>query len=54
MQVNDVFRARGMNVSGPVLIRISPANGTIGAYATNTDNRTNDSIYLAANLAAKE
>ena len=53
-QLNDIFRARGLTVSGPVLIRITPANGTIGAYATTTDNITNDSSYLAANLAAKE
>lgn len=53
-QLNDVFRARGLNVKGPVLIRVTPTNGTIGAYATTTDNITNDSSYLAANLAAKE
>jgi len=53
-QLNDIFRARGLTVSGPVLIRITPTNGTIGAYATTTDNITNDSSYLAANLAAKE
>ncbi len=54
MQLNDIFRARSIDVSGPVLIRVSPINGTIGAYATFTDNRTNDSSYLAANLGAKE
>ncbi|HSP15045.1 MAG TPA: hypothetical protein VLV78_09855 [Thermoanaerobaculia bacterium] len=53
-QLNDVFRARAINVSGPVLIRVTPTNGVIGAYATTTDNVTNDSSYLAANLAAKE
>jgi len=53
-QLNDIFRARDLTVSGPVLIRITPTNGTIGAYATTTDNITNDSSYLAANLAAKE
>ncbi|HEX7421070.1 MAG TPA: hypothetical protein VF505_14365, partial [Thermoanaerobaculia bacterium] len=53
-QLNDIFRARGLTVSGPVLIRITPTNGTMGAYATTTDNITNDSSYLAANLAAKE
>jgi hypothetical protein len=51
-QLNDVFRARGLDVSGPVLIRVIPVNGTIGAYATNIDNVTNDSSYLAANLGA--
>lgn len=53
-QLNDIFRARGLTVSGPVLIRITPTNGTMGAYATTTDNITNDSSYLAANLAAKQ
>jgi hypothetical protein len=53
MQLNDVFHARQINASGPVLIRITPQNGAIGAYATSTDNVTNDSIYLAANLAPK-
>jgi hypothetical protein len=53
-QLNDVFRARGLTISGPVLIRVTPLNGVIGAYATTTDNVTNDSSYLAANLAAKK
>jgi hypothetical protein len=53
-QLNDVFRSRDLNVTGPVLIRVTPRGGLIGAYATMTDNRTNDSIYLAANLAAQE
>lgn len=54
MQLNDIFRARGLTASGPMLIRVTPTNGTIGAYATTTDNVTNDSSYLAANLAAKQ
>jgi len=53
-QLNDVFRARGLTIAGPVLIRVTPLNGVIGAYATVTDNVTNDSSYLAANLAAKQ
>ena len=53
-QLNDIFRARNLNVSGPVLIRVTPQNGVIGAYATVTDNVTNDSTFLAANLAAKQ
>lgn len=53
-QLNDVFHARGLTISGPVLIRVTPLNGVIGAYATTTDNATNDSSYLAANLAAKK
>ncbi|HVS31211.1 MAG TPA: hypothetical protein VMS98_07125, partial [Thermoanaerobaculia bacterium] len=54
MQLNDVFRARALAVDGPVLIRVTVLSGMIGAYATYTDNRTNDSVYLAANLAATE
>ena len=54
MQLNDIFRSRGLEMSGPVLIRISPLNGLVGAYATFIDNRTNDAVYLAANLGAKQ
>ena len=54
MQLNDVFRARTLTVKGPVVIRVSPLGGLIGAYATHIDNRTNDASYLSANLAAKE
>jgi hypothetical protein len=53
-QINDIFRSRNLNVTGPVLIRVTPLSGMVGAYSTMTDNRTNDSIYLAANLAAQE
>jgi hypothetical protein len=55
IQLNDVFRARGLG-DGPTaaLIRITPISGMVGAYATLTDNGTNDSSYLAANLAAKQ
>jgi hypothetical protein len=53
IQLNDIFAARQITASGPVLIRIAPQRGTIGAYATSTDNVTNDSVYLAANLAPK-
>jgi hypothetical protein len=53
-QLNDVFRARGLAVTGPVLIRVTPISGTIGAYVTTTDNITNDSSYMAANLASRE
>lgn len=54
MQLNDIFRSRSLSASGPVRIRVMPLNGAIGAYATFTDNQTNDSIYLAANLASTE
>lgn len=55
IQINDLFRGRNLG-DGPraALLRISPLRGQIGAYATVTDNGTNDSIYLAPNLAASE
>jgi hypothetical protein len=53
MQLNDVFRSRQIDVRGPVLIRVSPLGGLIGAYATHLDNRTNDASYLGANLGVK-
>ncbi len=54
MQLNDLFRSRGLG-DGPVaaLIRVSPAGGMVGAYATTIDNGTNDPTYFAANLGAK-
>lgn len=54
LQLNDLFRARALPDDGtPVLIRITPLQGMIGAYAAMLDNDTNDSTYFAANLAAK-
>lgn len=53
MQIDNLFHARGLPDSGkPVLIRISTIEGMIGAYAAIVDNGTNDSAYVAANLAA--
>jgi hypothetical protein len=53
-QLNDVFQARGLTHDGsPVLIRITPLQGMIGAYAAMLDNETSDPTYFAANLAAK-
>jgi hypothetical protein len=53
MQINDLFRGRNLGDGPPAaLIRVSPIRGLIAAYATVTDNGTNDSIYLAPNLAA--
>jgi len=54
LQINDIFRARNLGEPAAAVIRISPTGGLVGAYATVTDNGTNDSIYLAANLAASE
>lgn len=54
MQINDVFSARGITPPPAALIAIDIVDGEqIGAYATLTDNVTNDSIYLGANLGAK-
>lgn len=54
MQIDDVFRSRGHG-DGPAaaLIRVTPEHGSITAFATITDNTTNDSVYLAPYLAAR-
>ena len=54
MQLNDIFRSRGLSYHGAALIRVTPQSGVVGAYAAHIDNRTNDASYLAANLAAKQ
>jgi hypothetical protein len=54
MQLNDIVRNRQLTLEGAFLIRVSPLSGMIGAWASITDNGTNDSTYLAANLAASE
>ncbi len=54
MQVNDIFRARGITPPPASLIVLDILNGgVIGAYATLTDNKTNDSLYLGAQLGAQ-
>jgi hypothetical protein len=53
-QLNDIFRARSLQQEGqPVMIRISPLQGMLGAYAAMVDNESNDPMYFAANLGAK-
>ncbi|MCU1348583.1 MAG: hypothetical protein JWO56_1613, partial [Acidobacteria bacterium] len=54
-QLNDIFHSRGLG-DGPIasIIRISPLNGMVGAFATMIDNGTNDPTYLAAQLGAKQ
>lgn len=53
-QLNDVFRARSLRHDAlPVMIRITPLQGMIGAYAAMVDNESNDPTYFAANLGAK-
>ena len=55
LQLNDLFRARNLVPDGnPYLLRISPVNGIVGAFASNIDNGTNDPSYVAANLAAQQ
>lgn len=55
MQINDVLNARGLTAAKAVLIRIEPNGpGLVGAYATLTDNGTNDPSFLAASLGAQE
>lgn len=54
VQLDDIFHARGLGAR-PVaaLIRVSPAGGMVGAYATMIDNGTNDPTYFPASLAAR-
>jgi hypothetical protein len=55
MQLNDIFGARGLTPPPAALLLVEVVEGQqIAAYATVTDNVTNDSIYLASQLAAKE
>lgn len=54
LQINDIFRARNFDVEGGALIVVEVlTEGLIGAYATLTDNTTNDTTYLASQLGAK-
>ena len=55
MQINDIFGARGVTApsAGLVHIEVLSGPGLIGAYATLTDNITNDSTFLGAQLAAQ-
>ncbi|HEX7581203.1 MAG TPA: hypothetical protein VF580_14500 [Thermoanaerobaculia bacterium] len=55
MQIDDLFRIRGLG-DGPTaaLIRVLPAGGLVGAYATTVDQGTNDPSYFAAGLAATD
>ncbi|HEX2062421.1 MAG TPA: hypothetical protein VHK90_16905 [Thermoanaerobaculia bacterium] len=54
LQINDVFGARGITPPPASLITVQVLDaGLIGAYATLTDNVTNDTTYLGANLGAQ-
>lgn len=52
-QINDIFSARGIPVPAAAIVYVEVTKGLIGAYATLTDNVTNDSTYLGANLSAQ-
>ncbi len=55
VQIDDLFHGRGLGDGPPAgLIRISPAGGLVAAYASVIDNGTNDPMYVAAQLAAKD
>ncbi|HEV7242798.1 MAG TPA: hypothetical protein VGQ36_26460 [Thermoanaerobaculia bacterium] len=54
MQINDIFGARGLTPPPAAMVIVEIVEGQqIGAYATLTDNVTNDSTYLAAQLGAQ-
>lgn len=55
IQILDVLRGRAIPQDGaPVLFRLSPTGGLIGAFPTLIDNRTNDAVLLTSGLAAKD
>lgn len=55
MQINDIFAARGLTAptAARIVVQVLDATGLVGAYATLTDNVTNDTTYLGALLSAK-
>jgi len=55
VQLNDIFASRGITTPAAALIvvEVLDGGGLVGAYATLTDNVTNDTTYLGAQLAAK-
>ncbi len=54
VQINNIFASRGITPPAAALIVVEVLDeGLIGAYATLTDNLTNDTTYLGAQLAAK-
>jgi len=54
VQINDLFAARGITepTAARVVVQVLSGTGLVGAYATLTDNITNDSTFLGAQLAA--
>jgi hypothetical protein len=55
VQLNDIFASRGIPTPAAALIvvEVLDGGGLVGAYATLTDNVTNDTTYHGAQLAAK-
>ncbi len=54
MQLNDIFTSRNLTPPPTALVIVEIIDGQqIGAYATLTDNVTNDSTYLGAHLGAQ-
>lgn len=55
IQLTDVFRARGLTPPPAALLVVEVIERKqIAAYATLVDNATNDSVYIGAQLGAKE
>lgn len=55
VQIDDLFHGRGLGDGPPAgLVRISPSGGLVAAYAIVIDNGTNDPMYVAAQMAAKD
>lgn len=55
MQINDLFGSRGIAVPAAALITVEVLDdGLVASYATLTDNITNDTTFLGANLGAVE
>jgi hypothetical protein len=53
MQINDLFGARGITAPAAARVVVEVLDtGLVGAYATLTDNVTNDTTFLGANLGA--
>jgi hypothetical protein len=53
MQVDSIFRNPNLAPPKAALIRVEVKSGLVAAFATLTDNVTNDATYLAASLGAK-
>lgn len=52
-QINNLFESRGIAQPKAAIVYVEVTRGSIGAYVTLTDNITNDSTYLGANLSAR-